>query len=247
MTSEVSTCVNEYPTVECGNVTPMSYVNTQRRIQRRFSLEEMDADFDFVLLNELRQFRSEMTSRLESQANAIKNLQDQFSQTKADLEHLIKLMTVVEEKVESKLSQNISPQIINKDSINPPCTLANIVRQATSTNTLLKKRTNSRHISYTQNMNSDEATKLTQHTAQVKLISTPMITESISTDSNNKEDHQQAGWKTQKAGGADTLSMRSSRSAPALAGPSHRKSFQHLDEFQLTYVPSPRYHWHGAL
>ncbi|KAH9640127.1 hypothetical protein HF086_002787 [Spodoptera exigua] len=80
-------------------------VNTQRGSQAQYSPTIITAD-DSVLLGELRQFREDILSRLDYQANAILVMQDQFTQTKNDLDKLVKIMTVLEQKINLELVRN---------------------------------------------------------------------------------------------------------------------------------------------
>ncbi|KAJ8710061.1 hypothetical protein PYW07_009427 [Mythimna separata] len=89
-------------------ITPDN-VNSQRGTRVQFS-PTTSSDVDSVLLDELKQFRLDIMARLDSQANAIILMQDQYTQTKKDLDKLIKIMTVIEEKVNLQLARNIQSQ-----------------------------------------------------------------------------------------------------------------------------------------
>lgn len=92
-------------------------VNTQRGSRVQFS-PTISRDIDSLLLDELRQFRLEVMVRLDSQANAITLMQDQYMQTKNDLDKLVKIMTVIEEKINLQLARNIQSQ--TSSTIVPP-------------------------------------------------------------------------------------------------------------------------------
>lgn len=84
-------------------------VNTKRGSQAQSSPTIL-RDVDSVLLDELRQFRVDIIARLDYQANAITLMQDQFAQTKNDLDRLVNMMRVIEEKVNLNLAHNTQPQ-----------------------------------------------------------------------------------------------------------------------------------------
>lgn len=177
--------------------TPINNVNTQRGSQLRFSPVMMEAEYDTALLNELRQFRADMVTRLDSQENAIKHLQNQFSQTKSDLNQLVKIIRVIEEKIDSKLTRppphKVNEQVIIDDS---PCSSsAKIHRQNTTAKTAktsTKKSINIQPTDKPRNVNNGGATKSAVHTPPTySSKSTIPATESL-----NQDESKQGGWDT---------------------------------------------------
>ena len=85
--------------------TSFANVNTQQRGSGlKYSPVTGEADSDILIV--LNQMRNDLMARLDTQGNAIQHLQNQFSQTKSDLEHLIEIMKVIEKKIDQKYSLN---------------------------------------------------------------------------------------------------------------------------------------------
>lgn len=137
--------------------TPVNNVCTQRGSQTQYSPITMDSDS--LLLEELREFKADVLARMDSQANAISLLLNQFSQTKTELGKIIKMMTVLEEKVEAKLTQNNQIHEIAADiPQNSPSTssFAEVVRRQNNSN--VSEKTLHTYIK-TQKVNKCGATK----------------------------------------------------------------------------------------
>lgn len=169
--------------------TPMNNINTQRGSQACFS---PTMDSDSMLLEELREFRAEMTARMDSQAEAITLLLNQFTQTRSDLDNIIKLMRVLEEKVETK-------QTISEIVDNPPSTFAVVVSQQNSSNghkmqKISKNATTA--TTKTQKVNKGGATK----TAVLPVTETAIITTPPTSTPYEQTDIEEGdtelGWTT---------------------------------------------------
>lgn len=112
--------------------TPENNVCSQRGTRSQYSPM---IDSDTLLLEELRQFKADMIARMDSQANAISLLLNQFAQTKTELGNIVKMMEVLEEKVEAKftkLTQYNQPHEIAADiprNSPSPSSFAEVVRQ----------------------------------------------------------------------------------------------------------------------
>lgn len=182
----METPVRNLTDLDLTTTPPQSNVNTQRGSQAQFSPTLMDRDVDAALLVELRQFRSDIITRLDSQANAITELQYQFSQTKNDLENLVKIITVIETKVsqtQDHQSQRVATQEVT--------TFAEAVSQKTKPNTQPKKIASSRPTAKKHNVNTSAAMKSTVPPAQNNVTS-----ESVpSVQSKQGEDEEvNGGW-----------------------------------------------------
>lgn len=177
--------------------TPMNNVNTQRGSQAKFS---PTLSMDSTLLEELREFRSEMVARMDSQANAISLLINQFSETKTELDVIINKMRVLEDKILAQSIQggqtgDITGVSHTRDSPPPSTpstsTFAEVVsHQSTSPSNEPKKG-----YTYvkTQNVNKSGATKSavlpddTKHVTCARLDGDPT--------SHELED-EESGWST---------------------------------------------------
>lgn len=170
--------------------TPVHNVNIQRGSQAQFTPITMDSDVDTALLKELRQFRSDVIARLDSQANAITELQYQFSQTKNDLNNLVKIITVIENKV----TQNRQSQQVTEEApASSPSTFAEAVTlnaRPNAINTQPIQSANIQHAAKKQNVNKRAATKSPVPSAQRNVMSVP------SELSEQVEEVTQAGWTT---------------------------------------------------
>lgn len=89
--------------------TPMSFVSAQRGSKANFTPTVSNNDSD--LLKELREFRSDMVARMDSQAQAINFLLNQFYQTKTELDNVVQIMKVLEEKIDAKQTIDISHEL----------------------------------------------------------------------------------------------------------------------------------------
>lgn len=89
--------------------TPMSFVSAQRGSKANFTPTVSNNDSD--LLKELREFRSDMVARMDSQAQAINFLLNQFYQTKTELDNVVQIMKVLEEKIDAKQTIAISHEL----------------------------------------------------------------------------------------------------------------------------------------
>ncbi|CAB3228504.1 unnamed protein product [Arctia plantaginis] len=117
-------CVSLKPKPKNSDDTPVRgnkvhtpcYVSTQRGSRSKFS-PTIAPDYGIVtdridsqLLEEFRELRSVMMLRMDSQANAIKDLQNQFCQTKTDLDRLIKMISALDEKCVRRPSESTRQQ-----------------------------------------------------------------------------------------------------------------------------------------
>lgn len=173
--------------------TPGHNVNIQRGSQGQFSSIMMDSDVNTALLKELRQFRSDIIARLDSQANAITELQYQFSQTKNDLNDLVKIITVIENKV----TQNHQPQqvVSEEAATSSPSTFADAVTinaRTSTTNTHSIKTASNQHTAMKQNINKRVTAKSPVPSARINVMSVPSEGEL----SEQVEEVTQAGWTT---------------------------------------------------
>lgn len=83
--------------------SPIDTITIQRGSQMQLS---PTLDIDGQLLYELKQLRTEMVKRLEHQANAIQQLQNQFCETKTDLAKILNILSSLETKVEAQAIQS---------------------------------------------------------------------------------------------------------------------------------------------
>lgn len=177
----------------CGSniaTTPSNNINTQRGSQVKFSptMLSEDVDSDSVLLDQLTQFRSDIIARLDNQSKAITLLQNQFLETKSDLANLIKIMTVIENKISSKFNDQSQDMDSNRP-IATPCTYAEASSKISRNSTTNKSNVNTQKSSKMQKVNKDGAIKSAVFTTDT-IISNPSITD-LPID---KVDHNQAGW-----------------------------------------------------
>lgn len=143
--------------------TPSNNINLQRGSQSNVSPIMMDDDY--VVLKELKKFRSEMIARMDSQANAISLLLNQFSQTKQDLGNIIKIVGVLEQKVDAKINQ--TGQMVHVADDKPSITtFAEAVGKQRSSGMVNKVSTNSQQgqhniktVEKVQKVNKGGATK----------------------------------------------------------------------------------------
>lgn len=162
----LDTPVRADPTRLRKTTTPDN-VNTQRGSQAAQFSPTILGDGESLLLEELRQFRLDMMTRMDYQANAIMLMQDQFAQTKKDLDKLVNMMTVIEEKVNLKLVQNTQTQATS--TIAPPTKEASMNSRASFAEAVGKnkpskslKNTSYQPTAKKQNVNlRDGATKTT--------------------------------------------------------------------------------------
>lgn len=169
--------------------TPEHNVTIQRGSQSQFSPIMMDSDVDTALLKELRQFRSDIIARLDSQANAITELQYQFSQTKNDLNNLVKIITVIESKV---TQNNQSQQVVTEEAAtSSPSTFAEAVTlNTTNTQQPINSANKQHQAAKKQNVDKRAATKSPVPSAKINVVSVP------SEPSEQVEEISQAGWTT---------------------------------------------------
>lgn len=170
--------------------TPTNRVNIERGNRVCFSPTIMGTDS--ILLEELREFRSEVMARMDSQANAITILLEQFSQTKSEFENIIKVMRVLEEKVEAKLT----PDRHTQDNMNAkydeqPISFVEIAsqpshRSRSQKTPTLKQNQHSHTASNMQKLNNDGAIKSARLYTQSG--------DNLTVDTSNKTD--QEGWTT---------------------------------------------------
>lgn len=174
--------------------TPENNVCSQRGSRTQYSPV---LDSDTLLLEELRKFKTNMIARMDSQANAISLLLNQFAQTKTELGNIVKMMKVLEEKVEAKLTKltqyNQTHEIaadIPRNSPSPS-SFAEVVRQ--QNNSIDSKKTLHTH-SKTQNVNKCGATKSVEILPEQSLGSTSalMTSEPLADEAEGNE----SGWTT---------------------------------------------------
>lgn len=173
-----------------ATTTPMNNINTQRGSQASFS---PTMDSNSMLLEELREFRSEMTVRMNSQAEAITLLLNQFSQTRSDLDKITKLMIVLEEKVYTKQTQDISDIVDN-----PPSTFAEVVSQQNSSNSHKTQKLSNNSTSKTQKVNKGGATKTAVSPVSVveTTINTTPLTSASCEQTEIEEGNTGTDWTT---------------------------------------------------
>ncbi|KAJ8724110.1 hypothetical protein PYW07_008090 [Mythimna separata] len=166
--------------------TPTNNVTIQRGSQRgsQANLSPTIMDNDSTLLEELREFRADMVARMDSQAKAISLLLNQFSQTKTELDNIVQIMRVLEEKVDAKLSQDkqIQNTIIHENPPSSTSTFAEVAYQPTgsSKNTYAKK------------VNKGGATKsalLAENTASITLLAVDEVKKA-------EMEENESGWTT---------------------------------------------------
>lgn len=181
-------------TTEYSVNMPINTITTQRGSQGQFSPTIItDTGMESLLLNELKQFRSDIIARLDSQSNAIQHLQQQFVQTKNDLDHLLKIIAVVEEKVSFKMPQHIQPQDIqelpNEIPEKTPCTYSDTVKQNIKTSkTKINANRQPTTATATQNVNKRGATKTVIQPEQVN------VNEQLPTKEDQIVQEEEGGW-----------------------------------------------------
>uniref|UniRef100_A0A2A4JWS0 Uncharacterized protein n=1 Tax=Heliothis virescens TaxID=7102 RepID=A0A2A4JWS0_HELVI len=173
--------------------TPQNNVNTQRGSQAQFSPVMMDRDVDAALLVELKQFRSDIIARLDSQANAITQLQYQFSQTKNDLDNLIKIITIIENKVTQSQSHQSHQVITEEATTSSPITFAEAV-SLNAKPTQHKKNASSQKTAKMYKVNTGVAIKPTVPTTQ-KDVAKDSVPHMLS-EQGEDEETGQGGWTT---------------------------------------------------
>lgn len=178
------------PAAKITFTTPsIDNINKQRGRQARFS---PTMDPDSMLLEELREFRAEIMVRMDSQAEAINSLLNQFTQTRSDLDNIIKLMRVLEEKVATKKTRDIITEIVD----NPPSTFAEVASQKKNSNNHTKQKISKSATTKTQKDNKGGATKA----AVLPITETAGFTTSPATTSYEQTDVEEGdtgmGWTT---------------------------------------------------
>lgn len=90
------------------NYVSDNYVNMQRGSRSKVDARqsESESECETELLVELRLFRKEVTSRLDNQTTAIKQLHDLYYSVKTDLNEMQTKMRVIEEKINCDFKQN---------------------------------------------------------------------------------------------------------------------------------------------
>lgn len=161
--------------------TPTSYINTQNGSHGKFIPTMINADIDSaMLLNEFRLFRSDIVARLDNQATAITCLQNQFAQTKTDLDNIAILITVLEEKILCNFTQDSKkPALTNEVVACTPNTFDEVVSQTTSANNLTVKKLR---------LNSDEVTNSTVSLPQTSNIITGLPATITETNKGETDD-----------------------------------------------------------
>ncbi|KAJ8728658.1 hypothetical protein PYW07_006354 [Mythimna separata] len=169
--------------------TPTNNVTIQRGSQRgsQANLSPTIMDNDSTLLEELREFRADMVARMDSQAKAISLLLNQFSQTKTELDNIVQIMRVLEEKVDAKLSQDkqIQNTIIHEIPDNPPSSTSTFAEVA-------YQPTGSSKNTYAKKVNKGGATKsalLAENTAGITLLAVDEVKKA-------EMEENESGWTT---------------------------------------------------
>lgn len=173
--------------------TPVNNVNSQRGSQTQYS---PTLDSHSVLLQELREFKADMIARMDSQANAISLLLNQYSQTKIELANIIKMMGVLEEKVEAKLTQNNQTHEIAADiPRNPPSpsSFAEVVSQ--QNNSIISKKSLHTQVK-TQKVNKCGATKSAEILPEKALGGTSSLVTIEPPNEEEEEGKIESGWTT---------------------------------------------------
>ncbi|KAJ8732412.1 hypothetical protein PYW07_015011 [Mythimna separata] len=169
--------------------TPTNNVTIQRGSQRgsQADLSPTIMNNDSTLLEELREFRADMVARMDSQAKAISLLLNQFSQTKTELDNIVQIMRVLEEKVDAKLSQDkqIQNTIIHEIPDNPPSSTSTFAEVA-------YQPTGSSKNTYAKKVNKGGATKsalLAENTASITLLAVDEVKKA-------EMEENESGWTT---------------------------------------------------
>lgn len=169
---------------------PLSNVNMQRGSQARFSPIMLGGDTDSELLTELRKFHSDIVTRLDGQAKTISLLQNEFSETKSELTTLVKIIKVIEEKVNSKFINQSQELGINVVAVSPgPSEVT--VSQNTDLISSHKKNANSQKPTKPQKVNKGGATKSVVLQVQADDTSPP-------TNQSNDKEQEHSNWTTVK-------------------------------------------------
>lgn len=154
----------------------------------------MNKDVEAALLVELRQFRSDIITPLDSQAKAITQLQHQFLQTKTDLDSLVKVIKVIESKVTQTQNYKSQEPIAEAVTKSSPTTFAEAVTQNTSPNILPTNVASNQYSAKTQKVNKRVATKSARSPVQLNTTDTVPImypSKDVDDGANN-----QTGWTT---------------------------------------------------
>ncbi|KAF9413693.1 hypothetical protein HW555_008139 [Spodoptera exigua] len=178
-----------------SSTTPVNNVNTKRGSQASFS---PTLSSDTMLLEEIREFRAEMTARMNSQAEAITLLLNQFSQTRSDLDNISKLMRVLEEKICTTQTEDI---LSNSADKSPSATYANVVCELSGSNYNKKVQKSSENSTpETQKVNKGGATKTAVSPIPVtdSIIITAPSKSGKHEQSKDDQGNTEAGWITLK-------------------------------------------------
>lgn len=169
--------------------TPINNVNLQRGSQANSSPIIMDNDS--ILLEELREFRSDMVARMDSQAETITLLLSQFSQTKTELDNIVQIMRVLEEKVDAKLSQDRQTQNTTIPEVpdNPPST-------STSTSASTSAEVASQPSSFSKNTYAKKVNKGGATKSAVLAENTTDTTNILAGDEVKNVEIEESGWTT---------------------------------------------------
>ncbi|KAH9634692.1 hypothetical protein HF086_015565 [Spodoptera exigua] len=149
-----------------------------------------------MLLEEIREFRAEMTARMNSQAEAITLLLNQFSQTRSDLDNISKLMRVLEEKICTTQTEDI---LSNSADKSPSATYANVVCELNGSNNNKKVQKSSKNSTpETQKVNKGVATKTAVSPIPVtdSIIITAPSKSAIHEQSKDDQGNTEEGWIT---------------------------------------------------
>ncbi|XP_026728490.1 uncharacterized protein LOC113494375 [Trichoplusia ni] len=171
------------------SIPPIDNINMKRGSQACCS-PTMDADS--MLLEELREFRAEIMVRMDSQAETINVLLNQFSQTRSDLDSIMKLMRVLEEKVATKQTRDISNETVQ----NPPSTFAEITSQQKNSNTKKKQKISKTTTTTTHKDNKGGATKAAVLPITESAVITALPTSTPHEQTDVEEGDTGMGWTT---------------------------------------------------
>lgn len=195
-------------------------INTQRGSQSK--LTPSVTDTDSLLLEELRALRSEIISRLDSQENEIKHLQNLFSQTKTDLENVILIMQALESKVIAKIDNP------NRESLEGTTGMSSrFCSQSINDFKSGQKKRDYEQKSHISDVNNRVAIKPAIPKATTYVGNPP-----IGDGDTEKEDSNKQGWTVQNKKGNRRLSGNDIRkgqntSLTALKG-AERKKYLHV-------------------
>ncbi|KAH9644199.1 hypothetical protein HF086_008688 [Spodoptera exigua] len=178
--SETPIRVNAIKTDINTYTTPMSFVSAQRGSKANFTPTVYSNDS--AVLKELREFRSDMVARMDSQAQAITFLLNQFYQTKTELDNVVQIMKVLEEKIDAQQTNDISRDIPHHNTP-PTSTFAEIVNQP---------KTTSKNI-HVEKVNKGGATKSAVLRENASYI--PNLTRADAPIGIEEEDNE-SDWKT---------------------------------------------------